>query len=276
MRIHDLAVVAGLMCGACAGPSMNEQRRPVQSIAELADAAKTHLAAKRIYFGHQSVGTNIMDGVADLVRVTPGLRLNVLAIDGALPGSGGFFAHGAIGKNTEPESKTDDFAHRIEGGFGAALDIALHKYCYVDITASTDIEAVFRHYRDTMARLRDEHPKVVFVHVTVPVTQVQSGLRADVKELLARAPNGYADNLRRAQFNERMRREYAGREPIFDLAATESTDPQGRSHTIAFKGETGQALFVPYTTDGGHLGEVGRQRVAEELLVMLAGLSSQS
>ena len=274
MRRYQLTVVAVLLCVACGGTSVSEQRRPVQSIGELTDAAKTNLAGKRIFFGHQSVGRNIMDGVADLVRVTPGLRLTVLGIDEALPPSGGFFAHGSVGKNGQPAFKTDDFARRVEGGLGAPLDIAFHKYCYVDILEGTDVDAVFSHYRETMARLRDAHPTVVFVHVTAPVMQVQSGLKAEVKKLIGRAPDGYPDNLRRAQFNERMRREYAGREPVFDLAAIESTDPGGRPRTIAFKGVAGHALLAPYTIDGGHLNDVGRRRVAEELLVMLAKLSS--
>jgi hypothetical protein len=274
MRLHHATLIAGLLCTACGGASVSEIRRPVHSIGQLTDAAVAGLAGKRIFFGHQSVGGNIMEGVADLVRATPGLRLDIRSGNQALPPSGGFFAHASVGENWRPTIKTDDFADRIRSGFGAPLDIAFHKYCYVDITAETDVDAIFGHYRDTMARLRQAYPKIVFVHVTVPIAEVQAGLKAEVKRLIRRAPFAYEDNVRREQFNERMRREYADREPVFDLAAIESTDPEGRTFETTFRGVTVRTLFAPYTPDGGHLNEVGRQRVAEELLVMLAGLSS--
>jgi len=274
MRVRRFAVVVGLLCIACVRTSVNHPRRPVHSISELTESAKAELAGRRIFFGHQSVGANIMDGVADLIRVTPAPPLKVLDIEGPLPNSGGFFAHGSIGKNWQPAFKSDDFAARIQGGLGAPLDIAFHKYCYVDITAGTDVDTVFSHYSQTMARLRAVCPRVVFVHVTAPIVHVQSGLKAEVKKLIGRAPYGYADNVRREQFNERMRHGYAGREPVFDLAAVESTDPEGRPQTVTFKGTVVRTLSAPYTADGEHLNEVGRRRVAEELLVMLASLSS--
>ncbi len=95
------------------------------------------------------------------------------------------------------------------------------------------------------------------------------------RRALGKAPGGYADNIRREQFNELMRREYTGREPIFDLAAVESTAPDGARQTFEFQGQRGLALFPPYASDGRHLGEAGRRRVAEELLVLLASLGAE-
>lgn len=245
----------------------------MRTIAELTEAGADRLAAKRVFFGHQSVGANIMDGVAELIRERPDLKLKVLDLDSARGAVGGFFAHARLGANGKPMTKTDDFARVIDGGQLSALDIAFHTYCYVDIVESSDIAALFAHYRETMARLRAAHPGVRFVHVTVPLTEVQSGPKAVVKKLLGRAPLGYLDNLRRERFNDMMRAEYSGREPVFNLAAVESTGPNGEAGTISFGGVSGKALLPMYTVDGGHLNELGRRRAAEELIVFLADLS---
>ena len=61
----------------------------------------------------------------------------------------------------------------------------------------------------------------VFVHVTVPLTAAQSGLKSLVKRPMGRAP----DNVRLEEYNQLLRRTYAGREPIFDLARLESISP---------------------------------------------------
>lgn len=265
---------AVLAFGAACGGPVNDERRPARSIRELNDGTRAALAARRIFFGHQSVGANIMQGVADLVRANQGLTLQVVGPGEAWPASGGFFADGKVGTNGAPSSKTDDFAKQITESLGSRVDIAFHKYCYIDFPDGTDTEKIFGHYRDTMARLRTECPDVTFVHVTVPVTVVQTGPKAVIKRMLRRAPGGYADNIRREQFNVLMRRHYAGREPVFDLAAIESADMEGRQQRFEFNGQTGLALFPPYASDGRHLGEVGRRRVAEELIVLLASLSS--
>jgi hypothetical protein len=238
----------------------------------LTETAKARLATQRIFFGHQSVGGNIMDGVGDLVREQPTLGLRVLGLDGVRSMEGGFFAHAKVGQNEHPATKTDEFAKLLADGLASRVDIAFHKYCYVDFGQSTDVAAVFDHYRNTMARLRESFPTVTFVHVTVPLTAVQSSPIAVIKGLLGRIPAGYEDNFHREQFNERLRREYSGREPVFDLASVESTTVLGRKQTAYFKGVGGPALLAVYTSDDGHLNEVGRRRVAEELVVLLAEL----
>ena len=161
----------------------------MRTMSELTEAAKSELAARRIFFGHQSVGDNIMDGVADLVRDQPGLGLRIVGIDEARRLDGGFLAHGHIGRNEEPATKTDEFARLLdEEGLASRIDIAFHKYCYVDFGQSTDVAALFEHYRTTMARLRASFPAVIFVHVTVPLTTVQSGPMAVLKGLFGKNP----------------------------------------------------------------------------------------
>jgi len=207
------------------------------SLNAVPDSDWAKLASRRIFFGHQSVGGNVMDGVAELVREQPRLAVRVAAGESALAAGGGVFAHELLGRNGQPEAKTDDFARLLEGGLGARVDVAFHKYCYADIFDTTDVARVFAHYEQTMARLHAEYPSVVF-----------------------------------ERFNDFMRRAYAGREPLFDLAALESTRPDGTRESIHFRGSSSYALVPAYSSDGSHLNETGRRWVAESLLVFLARL----
>lgn len=269
-----LAIVALALPAGCGPRGGGEENVEMASFREVPDSAWVALAGKRIYFGHQSVGGNIMQGVSELAAADPRLKLRVLE---AVPAdSAGAFVHGDVGRNGEPALKTDDFARNLESGAEGRLDIAFHKYCYADVVDTTDVESVFRHYRDTMQRLKSEYPAVTFVHVTAPLVRVQSGPRALLKKVMGQPPGRYASNFKRELFNELMRREYGGREPLFDLAAVESTRPDGSREAISHGGKTAYALYPGYTDDGSHLNAAGRRRAAEELLALLARLSPGS
>ena len=272
--VGPLLFSAALLTGACRGGAVRLEPVHRSSLSEVPDAAWQSLGTKRVFFGHQSVGANIMEGVADVLRDEPRIGLRVAGGEGALAGGGGVFAHGPIGRNGDPGLKTDEFARLIEGPLRGKVDVAFHKYCYVDISETTDVPAVFGHYQKTMARLRAEFPGVVFVHVTTPLVRVQSGSgpRAMLRRLLGRGPGRHEGNVARERFNDLMRDAYRGREPLFDLAAIESTYPDGRREATRFGGRSAYALVPAYTTDNSHLNEVGRRRVAEELLVFLAQL----
>lgn len=240
------------------------------SFRDVPDSAWAQLRARRIWFGHQSVGGNIMQGVAELAAADP--RLGLTVKEGAPTDSAPAFEHSAIGRNGDPGLKTDDFVSTLEGGAARRLDIAFHKYCYVDIVDTTDVDHLFAHYREQMTKLESEYPRVTFVHVTSPLTMVQSGPRAALKKLLGQAPARYASNFKRERFNQLMRETYGPTGRLFDLAAVESTRPDGTRETIALAGRTAYALYPGYSSDGSHLNEAGRRRAAEQLLAMLAQL----
>jgi hypothetical protein len=267
-----LVFAAALLTGACRGGAVKQEPVELASLGEVSDTTWRSLGTKRIFFGHQSVGANIMEGVADVLRDEPRIGLRVVGDEDSLAGGGGVFAHGRVGRNGDPALKTDDFARLVEGPLRGGVDVAFHKYCYADITEATDVAAVFGYYQTTMARLRAEFPGVVFVHVTTPLVRVQSGPRATLKLLLGKSPGRYDGNFARERFNDLMRDAYRGKEPLFDLAAVESTRPDGSREAIRSGKQSGYALVPAYTMDNSHLNEVGRRRVAEELLVFLARL----
>jgi len=231
------------------------------------------LSHKKIYFGHQSVGNNIIDGIKDIMKENSKIKLNIVKTNDPKMFTTPIFAHSPIGKNMNPISKIDAFAKFMEQGIGNKADFAFFKFCYVDITRNTDINQIFTYYKNTMKHLKEKYPKTTFIHVTVPLTIVQTGFKVWIKKIIGRPIGGYADNIKRNQFNEMLRNEYKNKEPIFDLALTESTFPDKTRCFFTKEGKTYYSLVPAYTHDGGHLNELGRKIVAEQLLILLANLS---
>lgn len=227
----------------------------------------TLLASKRIYFAHQSVGGNLLDGVAMLSREA-GVPVRIVETPRAAGLAPGTLGHFFVPENGAPLHKLANFEKAL--GSGSAADIALVKFCYVDIDAATDAAALFAHYQETIAELRARNPRTTFVHVTLPLTTAQTGWKALAKRMLGRAPYGTIENVRREQYNALLRRAYAGREPLFDLARIESTAPDGSAVTVAWDGAVVPAMAGAYTDDGGHLNEQGRLIAGRALVAVLA------
>lgn len=231
------------------------------------------LSSRRIFFGHQSVGGNILDGVKALPHSAQGVVPRVVEVqtptESLAPGT---LAHAMVGQNEKPESKIADFERLMDAGLARSTDVAFFKFCYIDINGATDTRALFEKYRVAMEGLKARHPGTTFVHVTAPLTTVQRGAKAWLKELLGRPVWGVAENVQRETFNELMRKTYAGKEPLFDLARLESTAPDGSRETYELNGQTWPAMVPGYSDDGGHLNAAAQTRLATELLNFLASL----
>ncbi|MBZ0220446.1 MAG: hypothetical protein K8I01_08465 [Candidatus Methylomirabilis sp.] len=243
------------------------------NIDSLTERGWSSLSKKRIYFGHQSVGNNIMDGISDVMKERPSVKLMVSETSDPRAFGGPVFAHSKVGKNQDPLSKNAEFARFVEAGIGGRADFAFFKYCYIDINSGTDVKTLFNEYRKTLATLKAKYPKTTFIHVTVPLTVVQTGWKVAVKKVLGRPIGGYADNIRRNEFNELLLKEYSGKEPVFDLAAVESSGPDDKKTGFSANGRHYLSMAPEYASDGRHLGERGRKLVAEELLAFLADLA---
>ena len=252
---------------------MTDEKVHFTSIKDLPNSAWEKLSRKKIYFGHQSVGFNIIDGIKDLMKENPQIKLNIVETSNPADFNHPLFAHARVGKNKDPKSKIDAFADFMQKGIGNKADIAFFKFCYVDVMAGTDVHKVFTHYMKTMARLKKACPKTTFIHVTVPLRIVQKGPKVWIKKIISRSIGGYADNVKRNKYNDLLRQEYQGKEPIFDLAKIESTFPDGSRSFFKKDGKTCHSLIPAYTDDGGHLNDKGRRIVAEQLLVFLVELT---
>jgi hypothetical protein len=273
-----------LTMSACQGEEkMSDQLVSSSSSSALEDISNNawnNLSSQRILFGHQSVGYNIITGVEDLKETHP--QINLRIIDNKQPWelTTPGLIHFQVGNNTQPLTKIEEFSRIIRTTAQQQnIDIAFFKFCYVDIRSDSNVEEVFRQYKNMMDELSQTFPDITFVVATVPLTQEEIGIRPWLREvkkslsqLVKNSPATPPANWQRKQFNELLRKEYEGKMPIFDLAQIESTLPDGSRHIAVKNGQEYFSLVPDYTDDGGHLNEIGRRVVAEKLLIFLTQL----
>jgi hypothetical protein len=223
------------------------------------------VAERRIFFGHMSVGKNIIAGLNEVYAahgVTPPTQLEISPGDGPTMPSDGVLVHALIGENRHPVGKLVNFDATLRGGLADQVDTAALKFCYIDIRWNSDVDTLFARYQETLSRLEADYPQVQFVHMTVPLTTGPYGIRDHLKILAGRN-----DNAARERYNDLMRQAY-GSERLFDLAALEATEPDGRMRE--------KVLFGGYSSDGAHLNEAGSARVAAEFVEFLANSPRRS
>lgn len=239
-----------------------------------ADTNTESVNKARIFFGHQSVGQNILDAIQEMIDT--GESAFSLVIDqelSKLP-QAGFILHSRIGRNTDPLSKCRHFAQLVDEQLSHTVDIALFKFCYIDFDENTDIDTLFNEYRITMDRLKSTHPDITFLHVTVPLRDNPEGAGVWVREILGRPNRSKLANIKRNEFNQMLLRHYSD-DPVFDLAKIESTLADGRRTQFGYRGKDGyHSLASQFTDDGGHLNQLGRSKAAEALIDCLGTVMS--
>lgn len=233
------------------------------------DADRWRSVARRaVYFGHQSVGDDITGGI-DRLNIEYSLGLRLVETSAPSEVAHPAFVHFHAGKNQDPVSKNAAMLRMLEARPRADRAIILLKYCYVDIGHETDVQAVFNAYLATVRTLRSRYPDVTVVHVTVPMTTVETAVIAAAKNLTGRR-SVRQDAVARHRYNALVRAAFGEREPLFDIARIESTRADGSRVQFAWNGDQIESLASEYTRDGGHLNERGQALVARELLNVLA------
>jgi len=225
------------------------------------------LSLKKVFFGHKSVGQNIIEGLQDVMRTTPLIRLDIRETTNQEEFDQPIFAHAMIGKNKNPSSKIIAFREILDGGVGQVADIAFFKFCFVDIDHTSDLGAIFKEYDETIAYLTGKYPKLKIITVTVPLLSNPVDIMTKLKKLLGRLPWDKLDNIRRNEYNKMLRARYG--ESLFDLAKTESTSLLGEKAEFTKNGKSYDLLDRSFTNDGGHLNPLGRQIAAIDLLLYL-------
>lgn len=242
---------------------------PEIAFADVSRAQWDSLATRHLLFGHQSVGANILEGVGELLAERPDLRLVVRESSEPSPNASGSAAglhHLRIGVNGDPASKLRAFAGAVDS---RGPDVAMMKFCYLDLEGAQDPDSIFAEYSSTVAALRARRPGLRLVHVTMPLTDDGTWKERLVKLAKGRRSKR-ALNAQRERFNSLMRQAYAGVEPLFDLARIESTNADGTRSTVAHRGADVPFLAAAWDADGGHLNARGRRMVAERFLALLA------
>jgi hypothetical protein len=260
-----LLAVSAFACGGAVPPSS-----PLASLSDVTPAQWRALAERRVFFGHQSVGANVMAGVAEILAANPQIRLTVHESKDVNAGSEPAIYHANVGRNFYPLEKSDEFAE-IAARALAPGDVGMVKYCFVDVEREVDPDSLFLAYRTRIADLRRQNPGLTVVHFTMPLTTVETEAGYWKNRLLGRVT--FRDlNVARNRYNELLLQTYGGQEPVFDIAALESRRPDGSRAYFRKGGKTVYAMAEESTSDGGHLNEGARRMVAEQFLIFLARL----
>lgn len=251
---------------------MQVEYKTTASLKDLNESDSQKINNMRIYFGHQSVGYNILEGIQELKNEYPLIGLSI--IEEEKPGKieKPMLLHSKVGKNRDPESKINDFVANIENGIGKSADYVALKLCYVDIKRQTNVEDLFEKYQNAVSKIKKQFPNLKIIHFTAPLKTVQTGSVAWFKRVLGKKPGGYENNIKRNQYNDYIREKYQGVDPIFDIAAIESTKVDGTKQFFSVKNEKYESLVPGYTKDGGHLNVIGRKRLAEKFILFLVSL----
>ena len=262
---------------ACSGEDGNMKSGELQ-LPVLSQAQIDALAGKTFYFAHQSVGYNIVDGMEKVLEKIghPGLfAVKELKPGEPVPQKG--LLHSAIGHNGDPESKMNNFQAFLDKRLGDTQpDMAMLKFCYVDISQKTDVLALVKEYGDAMSRLGEEHPQTLFIYATVPLRVFNHSWKAGIKRLLGMDVWGDEANIKRNEYNAMIRKKYAQTGHLADIAYWESHYPDGKQHTVELLGGRYAELIPEYSDDGKHLNNYGQQVVAGRLLEFLAGLVNKT
>jgi hypothetical protein len=245
-----LGLATCLACGVEKSPAPEARILIDESVKS--DLATLHEA--RVFFGHHSVGQNILEGLAVLSKEA-GIEVK---IDEA-----------PVGQNTRPFEKFEDFAKRGEQNTGDGTQLMLMKLCYVDFYPRTDVDKLVRGYAAAVERVRKARPGIRIVHVSPPLFVHATDLKSTLKRTLGRPIWEDQSNAKRLEFGKKLRDAFPG-EPFFDLAAVEATRPDGTLEEYDVDGQSVPMLYPGYTSDGGHLNDAGKLVAAKAFAHSLA------
>jgi hypothetical protein len=249
----------------------NDSTGGIQMQKEIASAIDV-LNHRTVLFGHQSVGQNILDGLSMIdepAAQRPNIQLAAAPLVQPLQHG---ITHFTFGQNGDPAAKVKKLVDVFSAIAGPGPDIALIKFCYADFSVESNVDAVLREYLDSMRELESAHPSTLFIYTTVPLTALRSDLKGRIKMWLGLISSGQEENVVRNHFNNLLRAEVGISGRLFDIAALESTRPDGAKQIFNSKGEMFESLVPAYTTDGGHLSKLGQRVISEQFLLFLAKL----
>jgi hypothetical protein len=238
------------------------------------------LSQKKIIFGHQSVGENLMSGIELLCKeksITQPLNFVEINQETTIDTAG--FYHFYAGKNRDPLLKIQHFKEALLRENLENVDIAFLKLCYVDLNLNneTEINQIFDSYQEALNTIKTKYPRLKFVHFTIPLrtrNKYSKGKLATLNKLVSRVTGNYpndADNRVKELYNQKIRTTFKS-DILFDIAEYESTTPDGTRISFNTKGVKTFALYEKYTDDGGHLNSYGQKYIAGKLIKLLSSL----
>jgi hypothetical protein len=226
------------------------------------DSVLARTQSLRIFFGHQSVGGNVIAGVQALADSGISLPLQVIRTIDPDSVAGAVLGHEWIGENGDPAGKMAAFLKILRGPGTTTVNTAMMKLCYSDFTKNTDPQALFASYVAMVDSLRAARPDLVLAHVTTPLVAPDGTLKYLLRTVRGRLTNA-ARNTRIQEYNALMRSKYGPGGQLFDLAAFEAGGSM----------ERGAALRAAFTDDGEHLNASGQRVVSSAYLSFLGSVA---
>lgn len=248
----------------CSGSSLYSQIIIDHTCTDASQIPQSYLDLTRerdVLFCHKSIGTNIMDGIADLAAQDP----TRYSINTTYDMNVGWFSsndglgHKTSGHNYHPGHKCSTFNNDIrDANFGMVVEIAFFKFCVVDFICKDwwgDMRADSiwsEYYKPTMEALERDYPDVCFVWWSAPLSDRWGN---DEKEIFNTLTRDYCES------NGKI---------LFDIADIESHDTLGE---FADDVDGYEAMWAGYATDGTHLNKMGRKKVASAFWWLFARIS---
>lgn len=249
--------------------AMNNSDYQYTSLKDVPEEIQRSLLEKKIFFGHQSVGGDLLNGIEDLKVDYPWLQIKIKELKDVDDFSQPSLSHSYVGQNEKPKTKSAAFKEILETDLMGRADIAALKFCYIDFNINSDVENIFNEYVAGIDSVKDKNPDLIIIHFTVPLTTVQSGVKAWVKGILGRPIGGLESNIKRNEYNLMLEKKYSGKDLIFDIARFESTIDGGERQEFQKDGTVYYSLNPEFTYDGGHLNETGRKYIAEQFILFI-------
>lgn len=223
------------------------------------------ISNKKIYFGHQSVGANLIKGI-ELINRKTGNKLTINESKNIVNAN---INHFYLGENEKPYSKLKEFEDLIKV-HSTDIDIAYMKFCYVDFNENTDVIELFSSYSNSIDKLEKTFPNIHFIKSTVPIRVINTSLKAKIKRLLGLDVWGDKQAIKRDEYNQLVRDKY-GSGLLFDIANFESY-ANGVHNTVYVNGHSYQSLIKSISSDGSHLNSIGSEYIASEFLQLVSGV----
>jgi hypothetical protein len=252
-------------------------------------------ATRRLFFGHQSIGAQVITGINELADDLGRPDIPVVDVDvTGIPATGGVVAHAYVGINGDGFTKTrGDHPHepgataswgeRIRDGLSSEIDTAVLKFCYADLRPGSvhwvgDTQVgytpaeLFAEYKAAIDALVTDFPSIAFIYATEPVVYIYD----EDDEGPGGTGGNHANDLRYA-FNQLVRAEYGHTGRLWDIALAQSTDPAGSRY---FNANGSEYLFLDYASaDLEHISGVdgiGRKAAATPLVLIMADIAAEA
>lgn len=222
-----------------------------------------------VYFGHKSVGKNVIEGIKEIAQANSISNLSILKLDEDEKLTQNYFVHSSIGKNGDPISKIEEFRKNIELLINENLKVAMMKFCFADFDINSDINGIFQRYVTEIDSIKNDYPDLFIIHFTVPLKAEKSFLGKLKAFAKGESNKNFYDNLARNKYNDLIYSNFSA-DNIFDIAKIESTYPDGEREIKNLKGNQCYFMINEYSRDGSHLNEIGQKLVAKELINHIA------